>query len=81
MEKIILNNCRIIIREVADDVGISFGSCQAIFMDVVGMKRTAVKIVAKLLFLNKEMLTMFNDDPILLKKIITGDESVQDHNF
>ena len=40
----ILNKRRIPIREVTDDVGISFGSCQAIFIDVLGMKRAAVKI-------------------------------------
>ena len=37
----ILYNRRIPIREVADDDGISFGSCQAIFADVLGMKRAA----------------------------------------
>ena len=35
--------------KVADDVGISFGSCKAIFKDVLGMKSTATKIVPKLL--------------------------------
>ena len=48
------------------------------------MKRAAVKIVPKLLHLEQkqrrmdiahEMLTTFNDNPDLLKKIITGDES------
>ena len=48
MKKMILKNRRITIREVADDVGISFGSCQAIFMDVLDMKRTATEIVPKL---------------------------------
>ena len=43
----ILGKRRITIREVADDVGISFGSCQAIFADVLGMKRRAEKIVPK----------------------------------
>ena len=38
VRKMILNNGRIAIREVADDVGISFGSCQAIFTDILGMK-------------------------------------------
>ena len=80
----ILDNRRIIIREVAEDVGISFGSCQAIFMDVLGMKWTAAKIVPKLLnFKQKQrpmdiapdMLTTFNDDADLLKNVITGDES------
>ena len=60
------------------------GLCQAIFTDVLGIKRAAAKIVPKLLnFKQKqcrmdiaqEMLTMFNDDPDLLKKVITGDES------
>lgn len=49
VKKMILDNRRITIREVADDVGISFGSCQAIFTDVLGMKRAAAKIVPKLL--------------------------------
>ena len=34
VKKIIFGNHRISIREVADDVGISLGSWQAIFMDV-----------------------------------------------
>ena len=40
----ILDNRRITIREVADDVGILFGSCQAIFTCVLGMKRATEKI-------------------------------------
>ena len=39
VKKMIFYNLRITIREVADDVGISFGSCQAIFMGVLSMKR------------------------------------------
>ena len=42
VKKMILENRRITIREVADDVGISFGSCQAIFSDVLGMKRVEI---------------------------------------
>ena len=34
-------NKMILYRGVADDVAISFGSCQAIFTDVLGMKREA----------------------------------------
>ena len=79
-----LDNRRITIREVPDDVRISFGSCQAIFTNVLGIKRAAAKIVPKLLnFKQKhsridiaqEMLTTFNDDSDLLKKVITGGES------
>ena len=70
--------------EVAHDVGISFGSCQAIFTDVLGMKREAMEIFLKFLNIKQkqsriniaqEMLTTFNDDTYLLKKVITGDQS------
>ena len=44
-----MNDRRITIREVADDVGISIGSCHKIFSNVLGMKRVAVKFVPKLL--------------------------------
>ena len=80
----ILDNRGITIGEVADVVGITFGSCQAIFTHVLGMKRAVAKIVPKLLnfeqekrrmSIAQEMLTTFNDDPDLLKKIITGDEA------
>ena len=64
----ILDNRRITIREVTDDVGVSFGSCQAIFMDVLGMKHAAAKIVPILqkqsrMDIAQEVLTTFNDDP------------------
>ena len=49
VKKMILNNRRTIIREVADYVFISFGSCQAIFTDVLDMKHATAKIVPKLL--------------------------------
>ena len=49
VKKMILDNHRSTIQEIADDVGISFGSCQAIFTDVLGMKRAEAKIVPKLL--------------------------------
>ena len=49
MKKMILDNRRIAIRELADDVGISFGSYKEIFTYVLNMKREAAKIVPKLL--------------------------------
>ena len=46
----ILDNRRITIAEVVDvEVVMTFGSCQAILTDVLGMKRAAAKIVRKLL--------------------------------
>ena len=49
VKKIIFNNGRITTRVTADDVAISFGLRQAIFMDVVGMKYAAANIVPELL--------------------------------
>ena len=43
-----LDNRRITIKQVADDIAISFGSWQAIFTDVLGMKHGAAKIVQKI---------------------------------
>ena len=80
----ILDNRRIAIRDVADDVSLSFGSCQASFSNVLEMKRVAVKIGFKIakfwakkqrrMDIAQEMLT-FNDDSEVLKKVITGGES------
>ena len=80
----ILDNHRITVREVCDDVGILFGSCKAIFTNVLDLKRAGAKVVPKLLNFEQkhhrmdiaqEMLTTSNDDPDLLKNVITGDES------
>ena len=49
MKKMILNNRRITTGKVTDDVGISLDLCQAIFTDVLGMKRATAKFVPKLL--------------------------------
>ena len=58
MKKMILNNHRISITEVADDIGISFNSCKAIFMDFLGMKRAVAKIVPKLLHFEQKQRLM-----------------------
>ena len=82
VKKMILDNRRLTIREVADDLGISFGSKQTIFTDVLGMKLAAAKIVPKLQHFEQkhfidiaQMLTTFNDDPDLPKKVINSDDS------
>ena len=49
VKEIVMNDRRITIREVADDVGISIGSCHEIFSNVLGMQRVASKFVPKLL--------------------------------
>ena len=54
----ILDNRQITASEVANNIGIQFGACQAIFTDVLGMKRAAPKIVPKLLNFEQKQLRM-----------------------
>ena len=84
VKEMVMNDRRITIREVADDVGISIGSCHESFSNVLGMKRVAAKFVPKLLNFEKkqrrmevaqESLNEVNNDAELLKRIITGDET------
>ena len=75
VKEMILNNCWITIGKIADDVCISFGLCQAIFTDVLAIKRAAANIVSKLLYLKQKQRCMdINDHPDLIKKVITGGE-------
>ena len=78
VKKMILDNRGITVREVTDDVGILFGSRQAIFTDVLGMKHAAAKWLnfeqkQRHMTIPQEMLTKFNGDLDLLKKVIPGD--------
>ena len=57
-KKIVLDNRRITFKKVADDFGITFGSCPAIFMDVLGMKRVSSKIERKLLNFEQKQRSM-----------------------
>ncbi|UYV67783.1 hypothetical protein LAZ67_5002034 [Cordylochernes scorpioides] len=91
VEKMILANRLITVREVAEDLNISIGSCHSIFINDLGMKRVAAKFVPKLLNCDQkqhrmnianEMLDSVRDDPNLLQRVITGDEAgVVYHEF
>ena len=58
VKEMVMNDRRITIREVADDVGISIGSCHEIFSNVLGMKRVAAKFVPKFLNFEQERRRM-----------------------
>ncbi|UYV62215.1 hypothetical protein LAZ67_1008243 [Cordylochernes scorpioides] len=84
VEKMILANRRITVREVAEDLNISIGSCRSFFINDLGMRRVAAKFVPKLLNCDQkqhrmnianEMLDSVRDDPNLLQRVITGDEA------
>ncbi|UYV84344.1 hypothetical protein LAZ67_X001901, partial [Cordylochernes scorpioides] len=84
VEKMILANRRITVREVAEDLNISIGSCHSIFINDLVMRRVAAKFVTKLLNCDQkqhrmnianEMLDSVRADPKLLQRVITGDEA------
>ncbi|UYV78600.1 hypothetical protein LAZ67_16002110 [Cordylochernes scorpioides] len=84
VEKMILANRRITVREVAEDLNISIGPCHSIFINDLGMRRVAAKFVPKLLNCDQkqhrmnianEMLDSVRDDPNLLQRVITGDQA------
>jgi len=49
VRKIVRNNKRLTVREIADDCGISVGSCDAILTDDLHMKLVCAKFVTRLL--------------------------------
>jgi len=81
---IVRNNRRLTVREIADDCGISVGSCDAILTDDLHMKRVCAKFVPRLLTddQREQRQTIARDlfersciDVRFLKIIVTGDES------
>jgi len=81
---LILQNRRLTIREIAEDVGSSFGSCQAILTEKLNMQRLATKFVpcvltedqkANRVNISQELLDCVSVDENFLKTIVTGDET------
>ena len=62
--------------EVVDYVGISFNSCQASFRhETYGSEDCSKEKKQRGLGIAQEMFTTLNDNPDLLKKVITGEKS------
>jgi len=81
---VIRGNRRLIVREVADEVGISTGSCHQIFTEKLQMRRVSPKFVPRLLTgdqkenrveIRQELLAYANGNEDFLKNIVTGDET------
>ncbi|UYV64057.1 hypothetical protein LAZ67_2006419 [Cordylochernes scorpioides] len=74
-------NPRINIRDLSEDLDISFGTCQTIIKNDPHLKRSTAKFVPHILTNEhrketcKNMVEMFNSDPHWLKNVITGDET------
>jgi AraC-like DNA-binding protein len=79
----IMEDRRLTIREIADEVGISTGSAHSILTEDLHMCRVVAKFVPKQLLqeqqqlrleVTRDMLEGANGDPEFLKTTITGDE-------
>ena len=81
---LILQNRHLTIREIAEDVGISLGSCQAILTEKLNMHHVAAKFMARVLTedqkanrlnISQELLDRVSVEENFLKTIITSDET------
>ena len=85
VRKSVRNNRRLTVREIADDCGISVGSCDAILTDDLHMKRVCAKFVPRLLTddqreqrqtIARDLSERSCEDVQFVKNIVTGDESL-----
>ena len=81
---VIRGNRRLTVREVADEVGISIGSCHQIFTEKLQIRRVSAKFVPRLLTddqkenrveTSQKLLANANGNENFLTNIITGDET------
>lgn len=84
LEGLVLSNQRLAMREIAEELGISKGSCHAILAEKLRMDRVATKLFLKLLTLDQEdnriaisqeLFGWKNGDEIFMSRIIPGDET------
>jgi hypothetical protein len=79
-------NRRLMIREITDELNLSFGTCQAILTQDLGMRHVSAKLVPWLLTQDqtehhvtacRKLLQRAKNDATFLPSIITGDEWLQ----
>jgi hypothetical protein len=79
-----LDNQKITIRELSDELGLSFGSIQSILTKNMGMKCVSVKFAPKVLIVKqketrlavaRDWLHCADQDTNFMKTLITGDKS------
>ena len=84
MREMLINNRKLTIRELAEDLNIACGSIQDIVVNGLGLRRVAAKLVPKELnfmqkrdrvVIAKDMISKAESDSTFIKRIITGDET------
>ena len=72
------------IHDLAEDVGIGYGTCQRVLTEELGMHRVAAKFVPRILTADQkqqrvnvctELRQLASDDKTFLSRVIIGDES------
>ena len=82
VREMLINNRKLIIRELAEDLNIAYGSIQDIVVNGLGLRRIAAKLVLKnfmqkrdRVVIAKDMISKAESNPTFIKRIITGDET------
>ncbi|GFT00220.1 HTH_48 domain-containing protein [Nephila pilipes] len=84
VQNLVMADRRLIVREIAEEVGVSQDSAHAILRDDLNVNRVAAKFVPKLLSqeqkdlrfdVAQDLLDTVNTDPGFLNTVITGDKS------
>jgi len=84
VREMLINNRKLTIRELLEDLNIAYGSIQNIVVNGLGLRRVAAKLIPKELnfiqkrdrvVIAKHMISKAESDPTFIKRIITGDET------
>ena len=84
IQELIRQGRRRIIRDIAEEVEVGYGTCQRVLTEELGMNRVAAKFVPRILTADQkqqrvnvctELRQLASHDETFLSRVITGDES------
>ena len=84
IQELVCQDQRRTIHDIAEEVGIGYGTCQSVLMEELGMHHVATKFVPGILTADRkqqhvnvciEHRHLTSNDDIFLSMVITGDES------
>jgi len=84
IQQLIRQDRRWTIRDIAEEEGVGYGTCQRLLTEELGMHRVAAKFVSRILTADQkqqrvnvctELRQLVSDDETFLSRFVTGDES------
>jgi len=84
IQELVRQDRRLTIHDIAEELGIGYGTCQRVLTEELGMHRVAAKFVPRILTADQkqqhinictELCQLASDDETFLSRVITGDES------